>query len=48
MDAGLWVSVIATALVLLGLIVAIVVTHRSPGRPDDTPWQETSGGGGGG
>lgn len=48
MDAGLWVAVIATALVLLTLVVLAVRDRFSPGHPDDEPGPETSGGGGGG
>ncbi|MGM1064678.1 hypothetical protein [Saccharothrix sp. Mg75] len=48
MDAGLWVAVIATALVLLTLAVLVVRDRSSPGHRDDEPGPETSGGGGGG
>ncbi|MFE9750333.1 hypothetical protein ACFYOT_35970 [Saccharothrix saharensis] len=48
MDTGLLVAVIATALVLLTLVVLAVRDRFSPGRADDEPGPETSGGGGGG
>ncbi|MFJ6671836.1 hypothetical protein ACIQMJ_12075 [Actinosynnema sp. NPDC091369] len=48
MDAGLWVAAIATALVLLTLVVLAVRDRFSPGHPDDEPGPESSGGGGGG
>ncbi|CCH35208.1 putative membrane protein [Saccharothrix espanaensis DSM 44229] len=50
MDVGLVVSVGATGLVLVGLLVLVVVDRRStkPASEYDTPGPETSGGGGGG
>ncbi|MEV0676511.1 hypothetical protein AB0I60_08305 [Actinosynnema sp. NPDC050436] len=50
MDVGLVVSLVATGLVLLGLVVVIVVDRWStkPASEHDSPGPESSGGGGGG
>ena len=48
MDIGLVLSVVATVIVLVTGVVLAVRTHDKPEPPDDRPWQETSGGGGGG
>lgn len=50
MDAGLLVTVIATGLVLVTLIVLVLRDVLGSGgrRDDDTPGHESSGGGGGG